>query len=120
MAGRVWGGHMTGTTDPPQQASEALARAAAHFDDGPAGVNGLFDGLRQLGEIVAAARAAHRQQVRDDRNARRRARYRTRPRPPAQPKVPLPDDDWHEHECRCHIVPMPPCSFCENASTEDT
>jgi hypothetical protein len=79
--------------------------------------NDIWAAARQLGEAIAAERAARREALRVARNARRRARRAARPKPPPKPKTPVVtahDDYDYEDECRCHVVRMPPCSWCEN------
>jgi hypothetical protein len=83
----------------------------------------MFEGAVELGRIIAAQRAADRQATRDARNARRRRRYAaTKHMRPAKaatvPPAPNGDSDY-EPECRCHIVPMPPCSYCESGFAEE-
>ncbi|WP_213455279.1 hypothetical protein [Rhizomonospora bruguierae] len=69
---------------------------------------------RELGALISAQRAAHRQQLRDARNARRRARRAAAPKPARAPKRPAAiDDDAVEDGCRCPVMPMPPCGWCE-------
>ncbi|MFG2046053.1 hypothetical protein ACGFIW_01315 [Micromonospora sp. NPDC048935] len=67
---------------------------------------------KQLGELIAAHRAAERQATKDARNARRRARYKANP-PAPKPKVIVDlDDVEYEPGCRCNATPNPPCTWC--------
>lgn len=82
----------------------------------------MFEGAAELGRIIAAKRAADRQATKDARNAQRRRRYAATKhlRPVKATTAPAVDDDSdYEPECRCHIVPMPPCSYCENLNPDD-
>lgn len=81
----------------------------------PRTADDFWAAAKQLGEAIAALRAADRQAQRDARNARRRARYRAAPRKPKAPVAVVVDDEveW-EPGCRCHVVKNPPCAWCEN------
>lgn len=83
-------------------------------------VDGIFAAAKQLGEIISAQRAAHRQEVKDARNARRRRRYAAAPKPArrSNPATVQVDDDV-ESECRCQLVPMAPCSWCESGGPQE-
>ncbi len=87
------------------------------------GVDNLFAALREAGEQRLAETRAHRARMREAANARRRARYAARKAagtlPARRRPIPEPEPDY-EPECRCHVVPMPPCSFCaDGAGTEE-
>jgi hypothetical protein len=83
----------------------------------------MFEGAAELGRIIAAQRAADRQATKDARNARRRRRYAAtkhlRPAAAAAASALDDEDADYEPECRCHIVPMPPCSYCESGFAEE-
>ncbi len=81
----------------------------------------MFEGAAELGRIIAAKRAADRQATKDARNAQRRRRYAaTKHLRPAKATAPDAfEEDECEPECRCHITPMPPCSYCENLNPDD-
>lgn len=83
-------------------------------------VDGIFAAAKQLGEIISAQRAAHRQEVKDARNARRRQRYRLAPKPVRRANLATQVDDDYDVEvgCRCHVVPMAPCSWCESGGPD--
>ncbi|MDG4792099.1 hypothetical protein O7626_40505 [Micromonospora sp. WMMD1102] len=81
----------------------------------------LWAAARQLGEQIAAKRAADRQATKDARNARRRQRYAATPkaaRRTTATAVQVDDDYEVEPGCRCHLVPMPPCGWCENGGPD--
>ena len=101
--------------DGEAEVRELVRTAAHHFDQGPRGVDAMFEAFRQLGEQIAEKRAAGRQAAKDARNARRRARYRADP-PARKARAAVVFDDELEVEpgCRCAYVSCPPCSWCEN------
>lgn len=78
-----------------------------------------------VAERLAELRAARRQRLRDDRNARRRDRYAVRkaagilPAPKPAPVAYDDDDLCVEPGCRCQVVAMAPCSWCEDGGTYD-
>ncbi|MEV0326895.1 hypothetical protein AB0H63_10650 [Micromonospora echinospora] len=72
---------------------------------------------KQLGEVIAARRAADRQAKRDARNARRRARYRAAPPKPKQPVAVVVADDELDESCRCWI--SAPCVWCTSQAGDD-
>lgn len=84
----------------------------------PRTADDIWAAAKQLGEAIATQRAAARQAQRDARNARRRARRVASPKPAPMPKAPaaiVVDDDLDlEPGCRCNVVRMPPCAWCEN------
>lgn len=78
----------------------------------------MFDGAAELGRIIAAKRAADRQNAKDARNARRRAHYAARgPRPTTTSarQVSAAEEDW-EPFCTCHR--SAPCHYCETLTEE--
>lgn len=83
----------------------------------------MFDGAAEFGRIISAQRAADRQATKDARNARRRRRYAAtkhlRPAKATTSPATFDDEADPEPECRCHVVPMPPCSYCESGFAEE-
>lgn len=86
----------------------------------PRTADDFWAAAKQLGEIIAAHRAAVRQEQKDARNARRRARYRANP-PTRKTKTPVVVDDDLEYEpgCRCGVVRNPPCTWCSGQGDAD-
>ncbi|WBB94114.1 hypothetical protein [Verrucosispora sp. WMMC514] len=81
----------------------------------------MWAAARQLGEAIAAQRAADRQAKKDARNARRRSRYRANPpsRGPKASAVIVDDEPELEPGCRCAVVASPPCPWCEGGGGDD-
>lgn len=82
----------------------------------------MFAAAFRIAERIVEQRAAHRKALRDAANARRRARYAARPKPEPNATLDLPldgDDLYYEPGCRCHVVAMAPCSWCEDGGYYD-
>lgn len=87
----------------------------------PSEAENLFTAAAELGRIITERRRIERQQAKDARNARRRARYAATKhlRPAKATTSPDPDEEGYEPECRCHLVAMPPCSYCTDLTEEE-
>jgi len=81
----------------------------------------LFATLRAAADARVEQYEARQRDLRDARNARRRERYAARraagvTRAMAPVAEPEPEPIL---ECRCHVVVMPPCSWCESGAGRD-
>ena len=86
--------------------------------------DGFFDAAAELGRIIAATRAAERQEKKDARKARRRAHYAvTKHLPkPARVEPVLPGDEYGDPDewlAACTCYRSAPCDFCETRTDLD-
>lgn len=87
-------------------------------------VDRLFAGLVAYGEAMAKRREQLRERRRLATNARRRERYAIRRAagtlPSRRAPVIEPEPEYDAPTgCYCHVVTMPPCSWCEDGGGDD-